>query len=69
MMPNLSQMTFAELKRYLSEHRNDQEAFRAALEVLMSRRNPANLQPSPFKLANPETEVEAILKEKLKQVE
>jgi hypothetical protein len=69
MMPNLSQMTFAELKRYLSEHRNDQEAFRAALEVLMSRRNPANLQPSPFKLANPESEVEAILKEKLKQVE
>lgn len=69
MMPNLSQMTFADLKRYLSEHRNDQEAFRAALEVLMSRRNPANLQPSPFKLANPESEVEAILKEKLKQVE
>lgn len=46
MMPNLSQMTFADLKRYLSEHRNDHEAFRAALEVLMSRRNPANLQPS-----------------------
>ncbi len=69
MMPNLSQMTFAELKRYLSEHRNDQEAFRAALEVLMSRRNPANLQPSPFELDNPESEVEAILKEKLKQVE
>jgi hypothetical protein len=69
MMPNLSQMTFAELKRYLSEHRNDQEAFRAALEVLMSRRNPANRQPSPFELANPESEVEAILKEKLKQVE
>ncbi|OKH32082.1 hypothetical protein NIES2101_41000 [Calothrix sp. HK-06] len=69
MTPNLSQMTFVELKRYLSEHRNDQEAFRAGLEVLMSRRNPANLQPSPFKLANPENEVEAFLREKLKQIE
>lgn len=66
---NLSQMTNAELKRYLSEHRNEDEAFRAALEVLMNRRNPANRQPYPFDLANPESEVEAILKEKFKQAE
>jgi hypothetical protein len=58
-------MTNAELKRYLSEHRNDQEAFQAALEVLMSRRNLANRQPYPFSLANPEREVEAIFREKL----
>lgn len=38
MMPNFSQMTFAELKQYLSEHRNDEQAFRAGLEVLMTRR-------------------------------
>jgi len=69
MTPNLSQMTNTELKRYLSEHRNDQEAFQAALEVLMSRRNPANRQPSPFDLANPEREVEAIFREKLKNPE
>ncbi|AFZ32972.1 hypothetical protein Glo7428_4533 [Gloeocapsa sp. PCC 7428] len=67
MTPNLSLMTNTELKQYLSQHRNDQEAFRAALEVLMSRRNPTNRQPYPFDLANPESEVEALLKEKLHQ--
>ncbi|WP_335219260.1 DUF6887 family protein [Nostoc sp.] len=34
MMQNLNQMTNTELKRYLSEHRNEEEAFRAALQVL-----------------------------------
>ena len=65
MMPNLFQMTNTELKQYISEHRNDNEAFQAAMEVLMSRRNPANRQPYPFELANPEIEVEAILRKKL----
>lgn len=65
MTPNLSEMTNTELKQYLSEHRNDQEAFQAALEVLMSRRNPANRQPSPFSLADPESEVKTLLSEKL----
>ncbi|MCL1469005.1 DUF6887 family protein [Argonema galeatum] len=69
MIPNIFQMTNAELKRYISEHRNDTEAFQAAMEVLMSRRNPANRHPYPFELANPEIEVEAILKRKLNQVE
>ncbi len=69
MMQNLSQMTNTELKRYISEHRNDNEAFQAAMEVLMSRRNPANRNPYPFELSNPETEVEALLKEKLNQAE
>ncbi|UBF23776.1 hypothetical protein K9N68_18620 [Kovacikia minuta CCNUW1] len=67
MTSDLSQMTNTELKQYISEHRNDEAAFRAALEVLMSRRNPANLQPYPFDLANPESEVEAILKAKFNQ--
>jgi hypothetical protein len=65
MMLNLSEMTNTELKRYISENRNDGDAFHAALEVLMSRRNPANRQPYPFDLANPEAEVEAILKAKI----
>ncbi|MFB8791249.1 MAG: hypothetical protein U7123_21060 [Potamolinea sp.] len=69
MIPNLSQMTNAELKRYISEHRNDSNAFQAAMEALMSRRNPANRHPYPFELANPEVEVEAILREKLNQLE
>lgn len=66
---NLSQMTNTELKQYLSKHRNDEEAFQAALEVLMQRRDPANRQPYPFDLANPESEVEAILREKFNQAE
>jgi hypothetical protein len=69
MKPNFSQMTNTELKRYISEHRNDNDAFQAAIEVLMSRRNPANRHPYPFELANPEAEVEALLREQLKQVD
>ena len=69
MMPNLSQMTNTELKRYISEHRNDREAFEAAMEVVMSRRNPANRHPYPLELANPEIEVEAILRKKLDRAE
>ncbi len=70
MMPNLDQMTTPELKRYLSEHRNDEEEFRAALQILISRRDPnAPRQPYPFDLDDPESEVEAILREKLNKSE
>jgi len=69
-MQNLTQMTTPELKQYLSEHRNDEEAFRAALQVLISRRDPNTpRQPYPFDLENPESQVEAILREKLEQAE
>ncbi|MFB8791856.1 MAG: hypothetical protein U7123_24175 [Potamolinea sp.] len=70
MTPNLQQMTNAELKQYISAHRNDEEAFRAALEVLISRRDPnAAYQPYPFDLADPEGEVKAILMEKIQQAD
>jgi len=70
MTGNLSEMTTKELKQYLSEHRNDEEAFGAALLVLISRRDPnAPRQPYPFDLDDPTSEVEAIFKEKLKQTE
>lgn len=70
MTQNLHQMTNTQLKRYLSEHRNDDQAFRAALEVLISRRHPnAPYQPYPFDLADPQGEVEALLMEKLNQAE
>ncbi|HEY9694426.1 MAG TPA: hypothetical protein V6D15_19665 [Oculatellaceae cyanobacterium] len=68
MMQNLDQMTTAELKQYLSEHRNDEEAFRIGLQTLMNRRDPNTpRQPYPFDLDDPEAEVEAILREKLNQ--
>jgi hypothetical protein len=65
MMQNLSEMTNTELKQYISEHRNNPDSFEAAMAVVMSRRNPANLQPYPLDLVNPEVEVEAILRKKL----
>lgn len=70
MTQNLHQLTNTELKRYISEHRNDEKAFRAALEVLMSRRDPnATYQPYPFDLADPKAEVEAILMKKINPTE
>lgn len=65
MNQNLSQMTNTELKRYLSDNRNNEETFRAALEVLMSRLDPATQQPYPLDLEDAESQVEAFLKEKL----
>ena len=70
MKQDLHKMTNAELKQYISTHRNDEEAFRAALEMLMSRRDPnAAYHPYPFDLADPEGEVKAVLMEKLKKAE
>jgi hypothetical protein len=63
-------MTNAELKQYISVHRNDDQAFRAALEVLMSRRDPnAPYQPYPFDLSDPVAEVQAIFTAKLKKTQ
>jgi hypothetical protein len=69
MMQNLDRMTNVELKHYLSEYRNDDEAFRAGLQILMSRRDPSTLQPYPFDLSDPEGEVKALLKEKLNRTD
>ncbi|WP_375335925.1 hypothetical protein [Microcoleus sp. FACHB-831] len=41
----MSQLTNTDLKQYLSEQRNEEEAFRAALEVLISRCDPSVRQP------------------------
>ncbi len=64
-MMQFDQMTNTELKKYISEHRNDEEAFRAALQVLISRSDSSMQQPYPFSLENPESEVEALLREKI----
>jgi hypothetical protein len=70
MSQDLNQMTNAELKRYISKHRNNEDAFHAALEVLMSRRDPhAPWYPHPHKMADPEREMEAIFREKIRQLE
>lgn len=67
MRPNLADMTNTELKRYMSKHRNDDEAFHAAMEVMMSRRNPANQRPYPLDLKQAEAELRALLEEQQKK--
>ena len=68
MSQDLSQMTNVELKRYISKHRNNEDAFHEALQVLMSRRDPnAPWYPHPYKMA--EAEMEAIFREKIRQAE
>ena len=70
MTQDLNQLTNTELKRYLSEHRNNDDAFHDALQVLMSRRDPnAPRYPYPYAMADPEREVEAIFREKIRQLE
>lgn len=69
MTQNLKEMTITELKQYISENRNDEEVFHAALQELMSRRDPNAIRyPNPFDLADPIAEMEAIFKEKLEQI-
>ncbi|MFM9264076.1 DUF6887 family protein [Tychonema sp. BBK16] len=69
MTQKLDQMTTAELKYYLSQHRNDREEFRLALQVLIDRRDANDTsQPYPFDLADPENEVTAILTEKINRL-
>jgi hypothetical protein len=69
MTQDLNQMTNAELKRYISEHRNNDDAFHAALQVLMSRRDPSAITyPHPYNMADPEREMEAIFREKIRQL-
>jgi hypothetical protein len=70
MTQDLYQMTNAELKQYISVHRNNEEAFRAALGVLMSRRDPsAPYHPYPFDLTDPDGEVKAIFVERLRKID
>jgi hypothetical protein len=70
MSQNLHEMTNSQLKQYISVHRNEDEAFRAALQVLMDRRDPnAPSYSCPSDFSDPEGEVRAIFLEKLKQIE
>lgn len=60
-MADITQMTFAELKQYLSEHRRDDERFSQALEELLKR------DPNPviYSKDMPLDEQEKILMEKI----
>lgn len=65
MKKSLSDMNNSELRQYLSKHRNDEEAFSQALEVLLGRKKDGFKYPSPYSMRY--EEVEAIFKSKLNQ--
>jgi hypothetical protein len=70
MTQDLNEMTNPELKQYISVHRNDDDAFRSALQVLLDRRDPnAPYYPYSADFSDSEGKVRAILLEKLKQIE
>ncbi|MEA5537304.1 DUF6887 family protein [Crocosphaera sp. XPORK-15E] len=62
----LEEMTNAELRLYMSEQRNNEDAFSRALEVLISRKQ--NTTKYPYPLSMSYEEVEAIFKDKIKQI-
>lgn len=61
----LEDMTNVELRRYLSEHRNDDSVFSQALEVLISRKKDTIKYPSPLSMSY--EEVEAIFRNKIQE--
>ncbi len=61
MKPNFAKMTRQELKAYVLQHRDDQEAFC----LLMKRRSPDS-EATWYKFANTEEENKEILKRKIK---
>jgi hypothetical protein len=61
-----SEMTNAELRQYLSEHRNEEAIFMEALEVLLSRKKDGFNYPAPQTMSY--KEIETIFKEKLNQI-
>jgi hypothetical protein len=65
MKKSLSEMTNAELRQYLSQHRNDETAFSQALEVLLSRKKNGFKYPAPQSMSY--EELEAIFQEKLER--
>lgn len=64
-MPNLKEMTTAELKKYLSENRKDDDAFSEALGELLSRNRDGKTYPANLSFE----EVGRIMQEKLDEIQ
>jgi hypothetical protein len=63
----LEQLSDAELRSFMSEHRNDEEAFSQALQVLMERKKYSFKYPPPQEMST--DEIEAIFRAKLRKNE
>ena len=68
MTPDLHHMTTVELKKYLSDNRNDDDAFSTALAVIMSRQDP-NAPSYPAPTSFNDLRVKEIIESKLKATE
>ena len=64
-MANLKEMSIAQLKQYISSHRDNDEAFSEALGELINRNRDAVRYPADLPLP----EMERIIREKLNQVD
>lgn len=60
-MPNLKEMTNAELKQFLSANRNNDEPFSEALSELLNRNSGAQRYPANM----PPEEIEQVIREHL----
>ena len=61
-LSDLEKMNNTQLKQYLAQHRNDDEAFSQALAILMSRRDPNATRYSGDMTLE---EIEKVIKDKL----
>ena len=68
MTPDLHHMTTVELKKYLSDNRNDDDAFSTALAVIMSRQDP-NAPSYPAPTSFNDLQAKEIIESKLKAAE
>jgi hypothetical protein len=68
MSQDLNELTTADLKQYLSQHRNEPGVFHDCLQILMQRSEGAERHPYPFDLPNQEATVAAILQAKIDQM-
>ena len=64
-MTNLKQMTTAELKQYLSEHRIDDDKFSEALGELLNREPSPTIYPADMPLQD----MERVIREKINEVD
>ncbi|ACK70289.1 conserved hypothetical protein [Gloeothece citriformis PCC 7424] len=64
-MANLKDMTLSELKKYLSDHRNDDEAFSEAMGELLSRNRNSKIYPANMS----SEEVGRVIQEKIQQIQ
>ena len=63
-MTNLTQMTTAELKQYLSAHRRDDDKFSEALGELLNRESNPAIYPADMPLQD----VERVIQEKINEL-